>query len=289
MKFQLKSKLLSGFLAVGLIALAVGIMGYYGLVKTTEQLHIVGKNRLQSVKSLLIINEAFTAIQSSMRTLLIPNIDKERYDNQLKRIDTSRENYGKALKIYESLETSPDEKKVWNEFLTAWENFRVSNLELLKLMEEYHLRGKSNQLYEKIYQASFGENRDLFSKANNLLLNLVDMTDKQADRDVNSGIDTAESLEKTTIITIVLGFLVAVGLGVYLGFTISKSILTTINQLISGAQQVTSASSQITSASIQLSEGAQEQAASIEEMSATMEEMASQSQANAETSKNANK
>ena len=91
-----------------------------------------------------------------------------------------------------------------------------------------------------------------------------------------------------TKVAVSLVSLVALVVGLFLAFFITRGITSTLsgisNQMGTGADQVTSASGQVASAGQQLAEGASEQASSLEETAASLEEMASQVKANAENS-----
>ncbi|MFH1418020.1 MAG: methyl-accepting chemotaxis protein [Planctomycetota bacterium] len=85
---------------------------------------------------------------------------------------------------------------------------------------------------------------------------------------------------------------VAIILGAFLAFFISRGIVKTLTRIITGlnegADQVNDAAAQVSSASQQLAEGASEQASSLEETSSALEEMAAMTRTNAENSKQAN-
>ena len=91
-------------------------------------------------------------------------------------------------------------------------------------------------------------------------------------------------------IAIILAVSVAglVGMGWWLGRSITLPIKTAIEAISISSEQTASASGQVTSASQSLAAGASEQAASIEETSASLEEMASMTKRNAEGAHKAN-
>jgi methyl-accepting chemotaxis protein len=85
----------------------------------------------------------------------------------------------------------------------------------------------------------------------------------------------------------ILGFLGALGLGIFVSTSLTKTLNRISQGLHMGAEQVASASSQISSASQQLAEGASEQAASIEETSSSLEEMAAMTKQNSDNASQA--
>ena len=99
----------------------------------------------------------------------------------------------------------------------------------------------------------------------------------------------ASNTKTALIISVVTG--IALILGLFLAFVITRAVTKPLGRLIAGlngsADQVASASNQISSASQQLAEGASEQAASLEETSSSLEEMSSMTSQNAAYSQEA--
>ncbi|MCE5341512.1 MAG: methyl-accepting chemotaxis protein [Planctomycetaceae bacterium] len=90
------------------------------------------------------------------------------------------------------------------------------------------------------------------------------------------------------VITLVIGAVVALFLGVFLSISIVRPINRVITGLTDGSQQVSSAAGQVSSASQSLAEGATEQAAGLEETSSSLEEMSSMTKQNADNAQQAN-
>ncbi|MFP4193105.1 MAG: methyl-accepting chemotaxis protein [Candidatus Hydrogenedentota bacterium] len=88
---------------------------------------------------------------------------------------------------------------------------------------------------------------------------------------------------------IVIGVVVAIGLGVFLSRSIANALKRVIESLSAGADQVSSAADQVAQSGQSLAEGASEQASSLEESSASLEEMASMTRQNSENANEADK
>lgn len=96
-----------------------------------------------------------------------------------------------------------------------------------------------------------------------------------------------------TVSTVVLlGLLLAIGVGASLAFVITRAITGPVNRIIGGLSaaggQVASASGQVSSASQQLANGASQQASNLEEISSSLEEVTSMTRQNAENARKAN-
>jgi hypothetical protein len=128
-------------------------------------------------------------------------------------------------------------------------------------------------------------------------LNLfTELLDKIAQQEIQSGFDnvkTAEGMASRTRIYTLIGMIggvfMALGLGIALVFSLMRPLRRVIEGIEGSADQVATASSQVSSASQQLAEGSSEQAASIEETSSSLEEMSSMTKQNADNADQANK
>uniref|UniRef100_A0A7C4RR29 Methyl-accepting transducer domain-containing protein n=1 Tax=Desulfatirhabdium butyrativorans TaxID=340467 RepID=A0A7C4RR29_9BACT len=122
-----------------------------------------------------------------------------------------------------------------------------------------------------------------FSKAEQLLLKLVDINTHLADNTSAMADAQATAIKVLSMIAVIAGVLLALTLGILITRSITKPINRIIQGLSNGAEQVSSASTQISSTSQTLAKGASEQAAAIEEISSSLQEMSSMTKQNAES------
>lgn len=104
--------------------------------------------------------------------------------------------------------------------------------------------------------------------------------------DVTRGANDAVSALTSATAVLWIGLAAAVIIGLFVAWSISKSIVRGLTKVIDaiseGASQVASASGQVASAAQQLSQGATEQAAALEETAASLEEISSMAKQNAD-------
>ncbi len=104
--------------------------------------------------------------------------------------------------------------------------------------------------------------------------------------------DTASASLTASSLTLTVGLLICVGLGIFAALMITRSIVGPLRRIIggltAGSQQTASAAGQVSSASVSLADGASRQAAAIEETSSSMEEMAAMTRQNAANAMRAN-
>lgn len=92
-------KLILSFMCVALITLVLGIVAYYGAVKSEGSVEEIGNVRLSGVDSLLIIKANAENVRGTMRTLAIPGLDDDVRQRQYNNLTAARESYEAAWKI----------------------------------------------------------------------------------------------------------------------------------------------------------------------------------------------
>ena len=134
-------RLITSFLVVATITLLLGLVGYYGTVRSNQAINEIGKVRLPSVQSLLTISANAELIKAAQRTLLNPDLDMADRKRQSETVAKARADYGAAWKIYEALPQTVAEEATWKEFVSAWDAWRSDNNDFFKLNAELEAVG----------------------------------------------------------------------------------------------------------------------------------------------------
>lgn len=132
---------MASFSVMAVIALVLGVMGYWGVSSTGHALTGIGETQLPSVADALVIKGAAETVQAVQRTLVIPGLDDEIRQHQYDRIAAVRDVYQKAWDEFESLEHAPEVARLWQEFGELWGEWRVVNDEFFKLCRERDAKG----------------------------------------------------------------------------------------------------------------------------------------------------
>ncbi|MDH5638102.1 MAG: methyl-accepting chemotaxis protein [Nitrospinota bacterium] len=131
-----------------------------------------------------------------------------------------------------------------------------------------------------------------FRAAAEVMGGLLEAAEEIAANDMKNARDEGKNewsyVQWLTGVIVIVAVLLGVFIGFYLANSITNPIIGIIGDISEGSNQLASASEQISQASQGLAEGATEQAASLEETSATLEEMASMTRQNAESADKAN-
>lgn len=114
---KLSVKLVGGFIVVALIVLVVGYVGLNGSKRLAGNISEIADNRLPSILSLEIINEAQTAVDSAENSLLATNLDAAGRKEAFDRFDAAQKRACDALKVYEPLPQTKEEAAVWAKFM----------------------------------------------------------------------------------------------------------------------------------------------------------------------------
>lgn len=160
-------KLIVSFMCISLITLIMGIMGYYGAVKSGGSIEEIGNEILPGVDSLLIIKESAENIRGTMRTLAIPGLESEVRQRQYNNLAAARDKYGAAWKVYESLLNNPDETKLWNQFVPSWNVWRTENNKFVEINREFDRMGILNP--EQLVRQLEGIAKDHYALAQKVL------------------------------------------------------------------------------------------------------------------------
>ncbi|MBI5593658.1 MAG: MCP four helix bundle domain-containing protein [Deltaproteobacteria bacterium] len=269
---KLSTKLIGGFVIVAVIAAIIGVVGFWSLNVAKTAQDDAAAVFLPSIYGLEVMNEAQTAILLAERTLCYEK-DAEIVKRQNNNLDAAWKRVDEGWKIYEPLRQTADEEVVWKKLVQEWGGWKKSHQDVISLVKKGDLNAART--------SSFGKTRELFSKAEKSLNEVININIK------NSKESTAAFDKSSGTITLAFGLLIILGVAIslFLGIYLSLSIIRALNKVISGlgeaSDQVSAAAGEVSAASQSLAEGSSQQAASVEETSSSLEEMSSMTKQNA--------
>jgi len=259
---------------------------YTSKAKTDQSNASFGRVAFLTIQSLLTMSEGQTAIDSSENALLSRGIDMKMRKAQYERIAGAWQRIDEAWKVYEPLEQTAEEKVLWSKFVPAWNAWKKDHETYVQFSKEYDRYVedgfKADELYKKMTHQALEVNGVSFGKSEALLNKIVTINSEVSAKVAEQSISQANFLKILSMIALIAGVVLALGLGIIISRYLSKTLQRISGQMDEGAGQVASASGQVSTSSQQLAEGASEQAASIEETSSSLEEMSSMTKKNAE-------
>lgn len=130
---SLRVKILSGFIAAIVIAVIIGLVGWYGLSLSSQNVVMLGKESIPSIVNLEVVMVRQERIKSAIRTLCSPYLPKEDLQRQFDNIEKARSEYTQALAAYDAIARTAEEDKLYQDFKQKLE---VSKNENNTIIEE---------------------------------------------------------------------------------------------------------------------------------------------------------
>ncbi|MHB8068660.1 MAG: methyl-accepting chemotaxis protein [Desulfobaccales bacterium] len=289
MQVKLSTKLLGGFLAVAFITLAVGYLGWNGANQLTGYLHQMEQQSLPSFQYLGSIQKHIESINAAQNALLNPTLDAAMRKKQFDYIDSAREKYLKSWNAFDALPKSAEAARLWDQVKQAILVTKEENNQFLTLARSLDkVEGSPAEVFAALNKQYLQKCVPLQQKDYDLMDSLVKVIREDAAQ-TNTRADAYASQAKFfDVVGMVVGFALALALGVILSLAIVRPLNRIIAELNEGAEQVSTASSQVSASSQTLARGSTEQAASLEETSSSLEEMTSMTRQNAGNASEAN-
>lgn len=274
-------KLIGGFIIVALITATVGIIGFQGINAANEDIHTLGRESIPSIVNLEIVKVSYLEIKVAMRTLLSPFLSADDARRQFANIDKARSNYQKAFADYESIEMVAEEKKLHETVKEKMKPLMELNNQFLKLAEplEGNISDKDRTSLSRqltVFVMKDNGQREAFDGFLGDLQTLLDFVKHYYGE--QTVVNTEKEVVTNYILIItasVIGFILALALGIFISRSIAQPVAKITNDLFSSAGSLESAAGQVSSSSQELSSGASELASSVEEMTSSLEELQS--------------
>ncbi len=237
LSIRLKLIMLVLFLSIALVV--VGLVGNYGIQKTSESLDQIGHTRLPSIIGLSIINEGQTAIRLANRDMLLYQNDynaQAKFAEIIKNKQKIFEGIDKGWAIYEPLPQEPEEAEVWREFVPAWNLWKQGQLEVNATLEALaNNQGEEGQKALFLANLKQSEARKVqAANAKNLLNKLVELNQQYA---INDNKVAQESVSLSRLLMVIAGT-VSVLMALYLGFGLIRAITRPLELCIDVAQKI---------------------------------------------------
>jgi len=167
-KLNLKQKLVSAFLIVALIVLAVAFVGYRGTQELSNYINTMSQTSLPSIEGLGKIDRGQTKIESSERLLLVPEILPAQRQAALKTIDQAWSQINEGLNLVdENLFKNEAESNLYQKFMRDWNIWQQGHEKFMELEQEYDKLGIRNP--EKVRANLFAEGRRNSAEMNRVI------------------------------------------------------------------------------------------------------------------------
>jgi len=314
---KIGTKLISGFVAVALIAVVIGLIGIQKIKQINEADIKLYEKITVPTAELLSISTDFQRIRVNVLYVLraTSKEDKEKYVQAIKSL---REGIDKDADLFEKTILTENGRKLFADFNKE----RSSYYPIMDRVLQLSVAGNDIEVKAII---DSGQLAKIGGDFNETIDKLVDAKIKQAKLTSDDNTAIANAASRLMTILAIVGAILAICLGLFITRTITRPIneavevanslaqgdltivveskskdetgimMTAISQMVdklkqvvgdvmSASDNVAAGSQELSSTAQQLSQGATEQAASAEEISSSMEEMSSSIKQNSDNS-----
>ncbi|MEW6187180.1 MAG: methyl-accepting chemotaxis protein [Thermodesulfobacteriota bacterium] len=268
-KVKLSSKLIGGFLLMGLIIMIGGVWGPIGISRLSNPVKEVTEVQIPASYSLGLIQEALKSIRRLEQALLIPEnfSDEQEKSRLLDELEGAWKKVDERRRAFESRSLSNEVSTLWKKTGPSWESWRKNHLEVVRNLNEGNRAGALT--------LSSGPGRESFHYCDNLLQEIGQVMKKQGEGFQHSGTDLVVQLKTMVLVGTLLGIFVTLIFGLFFSRSITRPIRRAIGKLSDTCAQFESTSGQIATVSHQLAAGTSSQAAAVEEASSVTADLSS--------------
>ena len=226
-------KLLGGYVVVALVAMAVGMVGFFGLLSASTHIVNLTRNLMTGNTALLTLQEAQNGILLGERGLTSRRMmDPPNRQAQYAWIDRHWKEADQALGTCDALPRSGEEAALYRELLSAWNGWKADHQAVRSAEERVDqllaagadLKGaRVAALEEEAFSASMTAHRS-FQDAQDKLSRLIDLNKSEARAEEAAGAAAMRREETTLVILSLLTSLAAIAIGLVLSRGITRPL-----------------------------------------------------------------
>lgn len=284
---KVRTKLIASYIILAALIAAVGVIGKVYLGEVAANSEYMYSNSVQSVKTLADMKQSLTEIKNDMTALLYER-DASNRGKLEKDIETNTKEGNNDISVYNKFTMDSSEKKIWSIYKQQFDNYINLRDDVIKIVDSGN--------YDEALKQYIGvpEIRDNMMNNLNKLISINIENAKVSNSDNHAVYSRAN---KIVIAFIVLGLIVAVGLGLIISMDISSPLISIVglakdmenfdlsnDYLVTRKDEFGKTGASLAKAKENLKnimnevlERSQELNTSTEELSATVEELASKS------------
>lgn len=277
MKISLFLRLVGSFIIIALITAFVGLIGFNGIRKAAGRVETLSNDAIPTIIELEIMKVKQTEIKVSMRSLMTPYGTDDDYKRHFENIERIREEFANAVRAYEALDAYGDELRLYRIFQNDLNKARALNDAFIESARGMLVPENRESLSRYLTERGLsGEVRIAFDTMVESLDNVLTFAKEYYGNSL-----LVESRREVTnnifiiFISTILGFILALTLGIFIAINISKPVSKISSELLNSSGSLESAAGQVSASSQELSSGASELASSVEEMTSSLEELQS--------------
>ena len=262
---SLQTRLISGFLFIGLIVLVVGMVGWIGFTRMNGHIKTFSDNTFPSTVSLWKVTDAQSRLLASENRLLSTNISIEERQKDITKVKSALQDIKDGWDSYQKLLRDPEEDRIYKEISGEEEKLSIPTEEFLQLNDQairYGIvgprkiqvqllkEGKANspefiaaeaasKIFDKMIDFSNTRLEPSFIAANKSTMKLLAYNTKLADKTQKAANDDVNKTNFWILVCSIIGPITAV----VLGFVISNQIIQKVNELVKVSKSIANSNS----------------------------------------------
>jgi len=213
--FNIGTKLLSAFVAVAVIAAAIGWIGYVQVSTMTANLHLMYIDRLVPLRDLGYANAALLIARGEIANVLLAASPEEQR-KYLAVVDEQSRKIDELIARYNQTQLIEEERKTLTLFLEAWQKYQAERAKAIELL--------MNQRPLEARQIIDTTARPYLTEARQSLRALIDVNARVADEIERADEAGAVAAQKQILVFMALGIGAAIGLGIVIARAISRPL-----------------------------------------------------------------
>jgi methyl-accepting chemotaxis protein len=213
-------RLIVGFVAIALLTVNLGWIGYSSLSETREALDKTSNVYLPGVEALARVRYNLAGVLGAQRALLIPSLPQKERDMQYDSIAAYRSEYGQALKDYEGIPHGKETLQAFNELKSSIAEAKKFNDQVFADIKEWEQTPSQTEKFDRAAQVAFGKARDANKIMFDDIAKVIALSQKHSDQARNEAEAQAIRDTRTMVIFMIVTPILALLAGVYLTFSL---------------------------------------------------------------------
>ncbi|MGA7721172.1 MAG: methyl-accepting chemotaxis protein [Ignavibacteriaceae bacterium] len=215
---RIGTKLLSGFVLIGIIAAVIGFRGYLGTSTVSDNSAMLNES-LVKVRDLGYANISLLIARADVLAIINSTSEdqKQRYTAD---IQDQTNKVNELMDQFSKKDLTPDEKVLFSNFLEAWKSY----VPLRDQAANLAMQSKN----EEALRILFGSALEPLNQSRKSLLDLV-VTNVKSSKEINeSSVSEASSVKSQILVFLIFGILIATLLGYLITISISRPVKETL-------------------------------------------------------------
>lgn len=278
--WSLNKKMFLAFTAVAFMLLAVGGLNFYTLMNTQSKFAPIVQMNVPNLTNAAEMRGHAFQIQWLITRIGLEDASASMVDEIKKEIANVEEEYAKVEKAYVAIEFLPGEEKMYNDLTIHWKKSTDLAHKLIDLANSKSPTARTQffTMFNKEFLVEANAHKQGLSE-------LIQFHKNDTSKNSEAAHDVATIGTTVSISVVVIGFILAMFIGLMFAKILSAQLNEIAQKLNLGAEEVASASKQISEAGTELSASTTEQAAALQETVASVDEISAMISKNADNAK----